>query len=188
MLRYAFVAALVVSAIFAYLSKDLAQYKWSILLVATATYSLVTMGYLLYEVTHKDTDLGDLNHEKNSIGLALVIVLIYFLLEISIAFTSSEGDTPTKSAPPSVTQNSAGDWIYNTWGARGDCAVATKISRGPRDDELTIGPTGDVRKIIGEPTTDRVETNKGVFSRHPDGSMTSSEPGIENEKLIPCGT
>lgn len=188
MLRYAFGSALVVAVIFAFLSNDIAQHKWSILLIAAATYSLVTTGYLLYEVTRPQSNLGDINHEKSSIGLALVVVFVYLLVEITVAFSLLSADSSEKNTGP-LTETPPEDWIYRDWGAGDNCTILTTITKGPASRELTIssGPARDVRQIVGNPTPNQVQTNAGVFVRHPDGSMTSSEAGMEGRKLIPCG-
>lgn len=148
--------------------------------VTLATFGVIMCLFLGIDICrHSAADLGKLHEERTT----LIGGLLYtFVLSIGAIYGYFR---ELQHAPP---DGDSSAWIYRTWGEARDCSTPITIRRGASERELIfdVGGGSYVHSIIGPPRQNVVQTDQGIYTLQPDGSMSTTEQGMENVRLMPC--
>jgi hypothetical protein len=145
-------------------------------LVAVAMSGAIICLCLSFQVSVA-ADLGKLQEERQSLSMGLVFTFFLGVGNVLVLFL----------ALPSAPGHAAPDWIIHTWGGTG-CSAPIAIRRGLNEGELVFEIAGEFHphRIVGRPTQNSVETDQGIYTLGLDGSMTTTEQGMENDRLTRC--
>jgi len=179
----ALVAGLAAGGLYIYFSyKRLDRFEFdgeAAALLAVATAGVVICLLLSFEIArHPAQDLGELKEERGSLIFGLIFAIFLGVNTSLNYFSDLSGPSATEPA----------SWIYRSWGEPGDCGAPLTIRRGANNRELVVESAGEseVRTIEGQPTGDSVETESGIYTRHEDGTMTSTVNGMHETRFTPC--
>ena len=178
----AIISGLIVGSSYVYLASDRLgelNFDRTAAGVAVGTAGTVICLFLLIEVGARNVNLGALQDEKGSLICGLMFTVFLGFIWVAQLFQGLQGH-PAEDDPAA--------WIYREWGNAGDCSTRIDIQRGVDEQNMIFIVDGErhPHRIVGRPTQNSVETDQGIYTLHPDGSMTTTEQGMDNDRLTRC--
>lgn len=148
--------------------------------VAAGIFGVAVCAAVIWDITAPNVNLGILHDEKSSLIPALILTAY-----LSAGLVGSQFQILSAASRQNATKWILGTW---TWGTSdSNCSPHITIERG-NNDALTfiLSSERHTRQVI-DATPDRViTTDKGAYTLHPGGEMTTTEPGYERARLRRC--